>query len=77
MSPDHAPSQRWLGFGLALVGLGIASLIPVFTILYPVAGIRQADAGNPAVLLAAASTNLAHLTNHGLLQIAAHALCAV
>jgi hypothetical protein len=77
MTPDFAPAQRWLGLGLVLVGLGIASLIPVFTVFYPAAGIDQADQGNPAVVLPAISANPLLFTLPGIVQIAAHALGAV
>jgi hypothetical protein len=77
MAVDKAPSQRWLGLGLGLLGLAIASLIPVFIVFYPAAGIQQADSGNPAVVLPAVSANPALFTLPGIIQIAAHALGAV
>jgi hypothetical protein len=77
MATNFAPAQRWLGLGLALVGLGIASLIPVFTVFYPAAGISQADQGNPAVVLPAVSANPLLFTLPGIVQIAAHAIGAV
>lgn len=70
------PTTRTVGLGLLLVGGAIAALIPVFLVLYPAAGVGQADAGNPAVILPAIARNPALVVGPGILEMLGHAIGA-
>ena len=67
-------TSRTIGWALAALGLGIGALVPVFLVAYPAAGISQAEAQNPAVLLPAIAANPALIVLPGAVQVAAHAI---
>jgi hypothetical protein len=58
------------------VGAAIAALIPVFLVLYPAAGVGQADASNPQVILPAIAGNPALVVAPGILELVGHAIGA-
>jgi len=70
------PTTRTVGLGLLFVGGAIAALIPVFLVLYPAAGVGQADAGNPGVILPAIARNPALVVGPGILEMLGHAIGA-
>jgi hypothetical protein len=65
-----------IGLGFVAVGAAIGALIPVFLVLYPAAGIGQADAANPQVILPAIAGNPALLVAPGILELFGHAIGA-
>jgi hypothetical protein len=67
-------SSRSIGWALAALGFGIGALVPVFLVAYPAAGISQADAQNPAVVLPAIAANPALVLLPGAIEIATHAV---
>jgi hypothetical protein len=71
------PSSRSVGLGFLALGAAIAALIPVFLVLYPAAGIGQADAARPEVVLPALARNPALFVGPGVLELAGHAVGAV
>jgi hypothetical protein len=71
------PSLRNVGLGLVFLGAAIAALLPVFLVIYPMAGIGQADAGNPNVLLPAIARNPALFVGPGTLELMGHTIGAV
>jgi hypothetical protein len=71
------PSSRSVGLGFVALGAAIAALIPVFLVLYPAAGIGQADAGRPDVVLPVLARNTALFVGPGILEIAGHAIGAI
>lgn len=71
------PSSRAVGLSLVFVGAAIAALLPVFLVLYPAAGIGQADAGNPEVILPAIARNPALFVAPGALELLGHTVGAI
>jgi len=71
------PTTRTIGLGLVVVGAAIAALLPIFMILYPAAGIGQADAGKPDVILPAIARNPALFVGPATLELFGHAIGAV
>ena len=71
------PSSRSVGFGLVFLGGAIAALLPVFLVLYPAAGIGQADAANPSVVLPAIARDPALFVGPGSLELVGHTVGAV
>jgi hypothetical protein len=71
------PSLRNVGLGLAVLGAAIGALLPVFLVIYPMAGIGRADAGNPNVILPAVARNPALFVGPGTLELIGHTVGAV
>jgi hypothetical protein len=70
------PRTRSIGLGFVALGAAIAALIPVFMVLYPAAGIGQADAGRPEVVLPALAANPALFFGPGVLELLGHTIGA-
>jgi hypothetical protein len=71
------PGLRNVGLGLVFLGAAIAALLPVFLVVYPTAGIGQADAGNPNAILPAIARNPALYVGPGTLELIGHTIGAV
>jgi hypothetical protein len=70
------PTSRTVGGGLALLGLSIGALLPVFLVIYPSLGLGPADAARPQVFLPIVARTPALFTGPGLLELAGHAIGA-
>jgi hypothetical protein len=70
------PSSRLVGLGIVALGASIAALLPVFLVLYPAAGVGQADATNPAVVLPVVARNPALVIGPGMVEMVGHAVGA-
>jgi hypothetical protein len=70
------PTSRTVGLGLAVLGGAIAALLPVFLVLYPAAGIGQADANDPAVVLPVIARNPALFVGPATLELIGHTIGA-
>ena len=76
MGGNHVPTTRTVGIALVFLGAAIGSLLPVFLVLYPAAGIGQADATRPDVILPAIARNPALYVGPGILEMIGHAVGA-
>jgi hypothetical protein len=70
------PTTRMIGLCLVILGAAIGALLPVFLVLYPAAGIGQADAGRPSVVLPVLARNPALFVGPGILELVGHAVGA-
>jgi len=70
------PTSRLVGAGLVALGASIAALLPVFIVLYPAAGLGQADSTNPGVALPILAMTPALVIAPGALEILGHAIGA-
>lgn len=71
------PTARTLGLGLVILGLGIGALVPIFTVVYPAAGIAPGSASDPAIVLPVIAANPLLVTGPGALEIVVHVIGAV
>jgi hypothetical protein len=65
-----------IGLGFVALGAAIAALVPVFLLVYPAAGVGQADASNPHVILPVVARNPALVLAPGILELLGHAIGA-
>ena len=65
-----------IGLGFVALGAAIATLIPVFLLAYPAAGVGKADASNPHVLLPVVAGNPALVVGPGIVELLGHAIGA-
>jgi hypothetical protein len=70
------PTTRTVGLCFVILGAAIAALLPIFLVLYPAAGIGQADAGKPEVVLPVIARNPALFVGPGILELVGHAVGA-
>src|SRR6478672_803035 len=69
-------SSRFVGLGIVILGAAIASLLPVFLVLYPAAGIGHGDAAHADVVLPILARNPALVVGPGIVEMLAHAVGA-
>jgi hypothetical protein len=70
------PTSRTVGLGLVALGAAIAALLPVFLVIYPSAGVGQADAAHPDVILPIVARNSALVIGPGIVEAFGHAIGA-
>jgi hypothetical protein len=70
------PSSRLVGLGIVILGASIASLLPVFLVIYPAAGIGQGDAAHPDVVLPVLARYPALVVGSGIVEMLGHAVGA-
>ena len=66
------PAARTIGLELVILGLGIGALVPIFTVVYPAAGVSPGSASDPGVVLPVIAANPILVMGPGALEVMAH-----